>query len=67
MALTQNFSFGQKQAQAQKLVLTQGMRQSILVLQLDTIDLAAYLQDLSLGNPLFDVKRGWTHPVWRRP
>lgn len=56
MALTQNFSFGQNQAQAQKLVLTQGMRQSILVLQLDTIDLAAYLQDRSLGNPLFDVK-----------
>lgn len=56
MALTQNFSFGQQQAQAQKLALTQGMRQSILILQLDTIDLAAYLQDVSLGNPLFEVK-----------
>lgn len=41
--------------QVQGLSLTQGMRQSILILQSDAIDLADYLSDQSLENPLFDV------------
>lgn len=43
------------QKQVQGLSLTQGMRQSILVLQSDAIDLADYLNEQSLENPLFDV------------
>lgn len=43
------------QRQSQKLSLTQGMRQSILMLQSDAIDLSEYLKDISLENPLFDV------------
>lgn len=45
----------QSQKQTQGLTLTQGMRQSILVLQSDAIDLADYLNEQSLENPLFDV------------
>lgn len=44
-----------KQKQMQKLSLTQGMRQSIVMLQSDAIDLSEYLKDVSLENPLFDV------------
>lgn len=44
------------QTQAQRLALTQGMRQSIMVLQQNVADLTGYLQDESLGNPLFEVK-----------
>ncbi|KRN99091.1 RNA polymerase factor sigma-54 [Companilactobacillus kimchiensis] len=43
------------QKQVQGLSLTQGMRQSILILQSDAIDLADYLSEQSLENPLFDV------------
>ncbi|KRK82637.1 Sigma 54 transcription factor [Companilactobacillus bobalius DSM 19674] len=51
MELKQNLN----QKQVQGLSLTQGMRQSILVLQSDAIDLAEYLNEQSLENPLFDV------------
>lgn len=51
MELKQNL----KQKQVQGLSLTQGMRQSILILQSDAIDLADYLNEQSLENPLFDV------------
>lgn len=51
MELKQNLN----QKQVQGLSLTQGMRQSILVLQSDAIDLADYLNEQSLENPLFDV------------
>lgn len=44
-----------QQKQVQGLSLTQGMRQSILILQSDAIDLADYLGEQSLENPLFDV------------
>lgn len=44
-----------QQKQVQGLSLTQGMRQSILILQSDAIDLADYLSEQSLENPLFDV------------
>lgn len=53
MQLTQGQRLSQKQYQ--KLSLTQGMRQSILMLQSDAIDLSEYLKDISLENPLFDV------------
>ena len=45
----------ENQKQVQGLSLTQGMRQSILILQSDAIDLADYLSEQSLENPLFDV------------
>ena len=51
MELKQNVN----QKQVQGLSLTQGMRQSILILQSDAIDLADYLSEQSLENPLFDV------------
>ncbi len=51
MELKQNLN----QKQVQGLSLTQGMRQSILILQSDAIDLAEYLNEQSLENPLFDV------------
>ncbi|MQS98505.1 RNA polymerase factor sigma-54 [Companilactobacillus halodurans] len=51
MELKQNLN----QKQVQGLTLTQGMRQSILILQSDAIDLADYLNEQSLSNPLFDV------------
>ena len=51
MELKQNLN----QKQVQGLSLTQGMRQSILILQSDAIDLADYLNEQSLENPLFDV------------
>jgi len=51
MQLKQNLN----QKQVQGLSLTQGMRQSILILQSDAIDLAEYLNEQSLENPLFDV------------
>ncbi|HCD06703.1 RNA polymerase factor sigma-54 [Companilactobacillus crustorum] len=52
MELKQNLN----QKQVQGLSLTQGMRQSILILQSDAIDLADYLNEQSLENPLFDVR-----------
>lgn len=58
MELKQNLN----QKQVQGLSLTQGMRQSILILQSDAIDLADYLSEQSLENPLFDVKMNLDMP-----
>lgn len=53
MALKQSYQINQKQLQG--LVLTQSMKQSILMLQTNLLDLTDYVQDLSMANPLFDV------------
>ena len=50
------------QKQVQGITLTQGMRQSILILQSDAIDLADYLNEQSLENPLFDVRMNLDMP-----
>ena len=52
----QELGFELRQGQNQTLNLSQGMRQSILILQLDAIDLTAYLQEVSLSNPLIDIR-----------
>jgi RNA polymerase sigma-54 factor len=54
LSLAQNFQLNQKQVQ--KLALSQDMQQSILMLQLDVIDLTNYLKNASLENPLIEVK-----------
>ena len=63
MGLTQQFEFNQALVQQQKLTLTQGMRQSILMLQLDALDLTDYLKEISLENPLLDVRTHLTPPA----
>ncbi|WP_261806307.1 RNA polymerase factor sigma-54 [Lapidilactobacillus luobeiensis] len=59
-------NFGQTlnlgQVQSQKLALTQNMRQSILMLQLDTLDLTDYLRELCLDNPFVDVRSNLAVP-----
>jgi RNA polymerase sigma-54 factor len=42
--------------QKQKLILSQSMQQSLRVLQMDGVSLHEYLQDISLSNPLFELK-----------
>lgn len=54
MALKQGQQLAEKQSQ--QLKLSQSMQQSIMMLQLDTIDLLSYLKESSLENPLFDVQ-----------
>lgn len=44
------------QRQINKLVLTQDMRQSIQMLQLDAVDLDAYLKDVAESNPFIEVR-----------
>lgn len=44
------------QRQINKLVLTQGMRQSIQMLQLDAVDLDAYLKNVAESNPFIEVR-----------
>ncbi|QFR24673.1 RNA polymerase factor sigma-54 [Schleiferilactobacillus harbinensis] len=61
MAMNQGFSLNQ--TQSQKLALTQGMRQSIAMLRLDALDLQDYLQEISLENPLINVKMPMMAPV----
>lgn len=46
----------QVQTLSQKLVLTQTMRQSLECLQLSSLELSEYMQDLALSNPLLDVQ-----------
>lgn len=46
----------QAQTQAQRLVLGQALQQSVMMLQYDAVDLTSYLENLSLENPLFDVR-----------
>ncbi|MCI1987306.1 MAG: RNA polymerase factor sigma-54 [Lactobacillus sp.] len=48
-------SFSQRQQQAQRLALSPSMRQSITMLQKDVVDLTAYLKEISLENPLFEI------------
>lgn len=45
----------QKQAQTQRQTLSPALQQSITILQKDVVDLTAYLNELSLENPLFEV------------
>lgn len=47
-----------QQNQVDKLILTVGMRQSIKILSLNTIDLNKYLEAISIENPLIRVKNG---------
>lgn len=44
------------QQQAQKQVLSQGLRRSLEVLQLPTTELEAYLQEAALSNPLLELE-----------
>ncbi|BDR56970.1 RNA polymerase factor sigma-54 [Xylocopilactobacillus apis] len=53
MALKQSYQINQKQLH--RLALTQSMKQSILILQTNLLDLTDYAQELSMANPLFDV------------
>lgn len=53
MAQKQSYQINQKQLQ--RLALTQSMKQAILILQTNLLDLTNYAQDLSMANPLFDV------------
>ncbi|MBA1434953.1 RNA polymerase factor sigma-54 [Bombilactobacillus bombi] len=53
MTLKQSYQINQKQLHS--LILTQSMKQSILMLQTNLLDLTDYVQDLSMANPLFDV------------
>ncbi|WP_407893818.1 RNA polymerase factor sigma-54 [Lacticaseibacillus sp. N501-2] len=53
--------FQLNQSQSQSLSLSQGMRQSILILQLDAIDLTTYLEDISMANPLISVHTTLDH------
>ena len=46
----------QTQSLAQKLVLTQNMRQSLDCLQLSAPELSEYVQEIALSNPLLDVQ-----------
>ena len=46
----------QTQWLAQKLVLTQNMRQSLDCLQLSAPELSEYVQEIALSNPLLDVQ-----------
>lgn len=63
MKPTQQFDFVQNQTQVQKFTLTQGMRQSILMLQLDALDLIDYLKNVSLENPLLEVRTHLAPPA----
>ena len=42
--------------QAQKLVLTQAMQQSLHCLQMSALELRSYLQEAALSNPLLEVE-----------
>lgn len=53
--MKQKQSYQINQKQLQRLALTQSMKQAILVLQTNLLDLTDYVQDLSMANPLFDV------------
>ena len=46
----------QRLEQSQKLILSQTMRQALLLLQLPLQDLDNYLQEVALSNPVLDVE-----------
>lgn len=48
-------SYGMKLEQTQKLIMTPELRQAIMVLQLSSMDLAQYIEDALLENPLLEV------------
>ena len=58
MLIKSSYQINQKQLH--KLILNQSMRQSLFMLQTDLVDLTAYLQELSMSNPLFDVNPSLT-------
>jgi len=47
-------SYGMVQQQVQKLVMTPQLRQAIQLLQLPTLDLAQYVQNELLANPVLE-------------
>lgn len=48
-------SYGMKLEQTQKLIMTPELRQAIMVLQMSAIDLAQYVENAMLENPLLEV------------
>ena len=59
MKFQQNFS--QKQQQTQKLAMTQHLQQSIQVLQYNSEELLAFVENQALENPLIEV----VEPEWQ--
>ncbi len=59
MKFQQNFS--QKQQQTQKLAMTQQLQQSIQVLQYNSEELLAFVENQALENPLLEV----VEPDWQ--
>lgn len=59
MKFQQNFS--QKQKQTQKLAMTQQLQQSIQVLQYNSEELLAFVENQALENPLVEV----VEPEWQ--
>lgn len=58
MRLESNFVQKQQQTQSMKLMMTQQLSQSIAMLQFNMEDLAAFLEDKALENPLIEVIPG---------
>ncbi|MFY9140844.1 MAG: RNA polymerase factor sigma-54 [Thermacetogeniaceae bacterium] len=48
-------SYGMKLEQTQKLIMTPELRQAIMVLQLSSMDLAQYIENALLENPLLEL------------
>lgn len=48
-------SYGMKLEQTQKLIMTPELRQAIMVLQLSSMDLAQYIENVLLENPVLEV------------
>lgn len=65
--MTMNQGFSLNQTQTQRLALTQGMRQAIAMLRLDALDLQEYLENISMENPLMNIKMPLMQPVASRP
>ncbi|WP_096156663.1 RNA polymerase factor sigma-54 [Bacillus sp. FJAT-45066] len=59
---------GLYQMQTLKLAMTQELKQAISLLQYSTIELATYIQEQVLENPLLDLKETFTntHPIRNR-
>lgn len=53
--------------QAQKLVMTPELRQSLTILQLPALELAGYLEQELLANPILEMERPWEEPVGDMP
>lgn len=51
-----NISFGLRLEQTQKLIMTPELRQAIKILQLSSIELTDYLNQMIMDNPLIDIK-----------